>query len=627
MTALQPLLEAETVILRAPAQVWSSPSGAIGERPIHGAYLSDTRFLSHLAIRFDGRAAETIATDRRGADSVDFVGVLRHLDDGGADPRVRVRERRTVTIDGLEESVTVTSGLGHPVSIAVQVRIRADLARMDDIKSGAPTALTGIRRDAGAAAWGDGGVTARLVSDARLSVDGAGLELAWTLEVPANGERTVSWQIAAQDAHTVVGPAVTPPDWAWPDATGDPFLDAWLDQAADDLAALRMSTVAQPEFTFLAAGAPWFFTLFGRDSLWAAKFLAPLGGSLAADTLRVLASMQGTRVDSISAEQPGKIPHELRRYTQRLGPGAVTLPPLYYGTIDATALWITLLCDAADLGMPEPEVRALLPNLNAALAWLRDYGDEDGDGLLEYVNRDSNGLSNQGWKDSGDSVQWADGSLATAPIALCEVQAYAYEAATRGADLLERLGMPGTEWRHWAERLRERFAESFWVDDPAGAYPAIALDADKRPVDSLTSNIGHLLGTGLLDAGQSALVAARLVSPELSSGFGLRTMSTAAAGYWPLSYHGGSVWAHDTAIAIRGLVRAGFPAEALQLCDGLIAAASSFGFRMPELHSGDASVDLARAVPYPAACRPQAWSAAAAVVVFSARQEIGERTS
>ena len=627
MTGLQPLLDAETVVLRAPAQAWSTPSGAMGERPIHGAYISDTRLLSQLAVLFDGRTAENIATQPRGADTVDFIGVLRHLDDGSADPRVVVRQRRRIVADGLEESVSIESGLAHAISIDVRVRIGADLAQMDAIKSGSPSAPVDIRIVDGAAHWGSGGVTVQLRTDGTLTTGDQGLDVAWRLDIPARGELTVSWRITAQDALAVVGAPLSPPDWAWPPATGDATLDAWLDQAGADLTALRMSTVAQPGMSFLAAGAPWFFTLFGRDSLWAARLLVPLGGSLAGDTLRVLAALQGTAVDEPSAEQPGKILHELRRHSQLLGQEGLTLPPLYYGTIDATALWIALLCDAADFGMPESDVRELLPNLEAALRWMRDYGDADGDGLLEYVNLDRSGLSNQGWKDSGDSVQWADGSLATAPIALCEVQGYAYEAATRGADLLERFGRPGDEWRAWAERLRERFTESFWIDDPAGAYPAIALDADKRAVDSLTSNIGHLLGTGLLDADQSARVASRLVSPELSSGFGLRTLSTSSAGYWPLSYHGGSVWAHDTAIAIRGLARSGFAAEALHLCDGLLATAATFDFRMPELYSGDASANTRHAISYPAACRPQAWSAAAAVAVYTARQELAGFTT
>jgi glycogen debranching enzyme len=329
--------------------------------------------------------------------------------------------------------------------------------------------------------------------------------------------------------------------------------------------------------------------------------------------------MQGNVDNPATSEQPGKIMHELRRGVLNLPSHGISLPPLYYGTVDATPLWICLLHDAQAWSMPDSEIEALLPNLTAALEWMRDFGDADGDGLLEYIDTTGQGLTNQGWKDSGDSVQWRSGALATAPIALCEVQAYAYEAATLGADLLERFGRPTTGWRTWAERLKARFNESYWIDDPTGAYPAIALDADKRPVDSLTSNIGHLLGTGLLDAKQSELVANRLVSPELNSGFGLRTMSTNSAGYWPLSYHGGSVWAHDTAIAIRGLTAAGLPDAAAELAEGLLAAAASFDYRMPELHSGDAATRFARAVPYPAACRPQAWSAAAAIAVYSSK--------
>jgi glycogen debranching enzyme len=215
-------------------------------------------------------------------------------------------------------------------------------------------------------------------------------------------------------------------------------------------------------------------------------------------------------------------------------------------------------------------------------------------------------------------VQWRDGTLAEGPIALCEVQAYAYEAATHGADLLEHFGEPGGEWRNWATSLKARFDASFWIADPDGAYPAIALDAQKRAVDTVTSNLGHLLGTGLLDERQSGLVARRLGSPELDSGYGLRTMSTASSGYWPLSYHGGSVWTHDTAIAILGLAREGHRDVADALSRGLLAAASGFEYRVPELHSGDAADAIPSPVPYPAACRPQAWSAAAAVAVLTA---------
>src|SRR5690606_22743543 len=186
------------------------------------------------------------------------------------------------------------------------------------------------------------------------------------------------------------------------------------------------------------------------------------------------------------------------------------------------------------------------------------------------------GLANQGWKDSGDSVQWRDGALARGPIALCEVQAYAYEAAMHGADLLDAFGRDGAAWRTWAARLRAAFDTRFWIDDPSGAYPAIALDADKRPVDTVTSNLGHLLGTGLVEGERAASIASRLGSPQLDSGFGLRTMSTDSAGYWPLSYHGGTVWTHDTAIAITGLRAQGFDEVAGSLAEGLLRAAVGF---------------------------------------------------
>jgi glycogen debranching enzyme len=614
----QPFLNEATIVLRAPTQAWSGGSGAIGGEPIDGIYYSDTRIVGSLDVRFDGRRGESIATVPRGPDTVDFVSVLRHLDDGTPDPRVRAVHTRHATATGVDETITVSSGLTRSIETEVIVLLAADLAGMDGVKSGARADPVDIEILGDRAAWGNESVTAELQTDARLRRVGTQLELRWTVVVPPGTEAAVGWAVVARDASAVVTAALRSADWSVPTASrGDDRLDRWVAQALADLDALRMTTVADPASVFLAAGAPWFFTLFGRDSIWAARFLAPLGGTLAADTLRVLAGMQGTRDDPSTSEQPGKIMHELRRAQLRLPAHGISLPPLYYGTVDATPLWICLLHDAHAWGMPDSQVEALLPNLIAALEWMRDYGDADGDGFLEYVDTTGRGLTNQGWKDSGDSVQWRTGALAKAPIALCEVQAYAYEAARHGADLLERFDRPADEWRGWAARLKTRFHETFWVDDPAGAYPAIALDADKRAVNSLTSNIGHLLGTGLLDERQSELVAARLVSPQLSSGFGLRTMSTDSAGYWPLSYHGGSVWAHDTAIAIRGLTAAGFADAAAELSDGLLAAAASFDYRMPELHSGDSAARFARAVPYPAACRPQAWSAAAAIAVYS----------
>jgi glycogen debranching enzyme len=440
--------------------------------------------------------------------------------------------------------------------------------------------------------------------------------MSWLVEVPARGSATVGFEITASDAAAIVSAAPAGAPWAAPALDGaDDRLTRWVTRALDDLDALRLVSDRSAGDQFLAAGAPWFFTLFGRDAIWAARMLLPLGPAMAAGTLRLLAALQGSESVPATAEQPGKIMHELRRSATAHGED-LSLPPLYYGTVDATPLWVCLLADAADAGLPEDEVRALLPHLEAALRWMRDFGDSDGDGLLEYVDETGHGLSNQGWKDSGDSVQWRDGSLAEGPIALCEVQAYAFEAAKRGADLLERFGGDGEPWRAWALRLAERFRETFWIEDPAGAYPAIALDAAKRPVDTLTSNIGHLLGTGILDAEGVDVVARRLVGPDMLSGFGIRTLSTQAAGYSPTGYHVGSVWPHDTAICLAGLAAEGRP-ETGPVADALLAALAAFEGRPPELFAGDARTSQPAPLPYPAACRPQAWSAASAISLVS----------
>jgi glycogen debranching enzyme len=387
----------------------------------------------------------------------------------------------------------------------------------------------------------------------------------------------------------------------------DPRLSALLEQSLDDLAALRLGTMDQPVETFLAAGAPWFCTLFGRDSIWAARLLLPLGTELAGSTLRVLAARQGTGLDAETAEAPGKILHELRR-------NGLLFPSEYYGSIDATPLWVCLLHDAWRWGLPDDQVEALLPHAEAALNWLAGDADPDGDGFLEYLDVTGRGLANQGWKDSGDAIRFADGRQAKPPIALCEVQGYAHEAATKGAALLAAFGRAGADrWLDYASGLADRFRARFWVEDETGAYPAVALDADKRPVDALTSNIGHLVGSGMLTDAEIATIAARLVRPDMSSGFGLRTMSSAAVGYSPLSYHCGSVWPHDTVIVAQALASAGQTVAAAELVRGLLRAAPAFDYRLPELYGGDGAADLVRPAAYPAACHPQAWAAAAGV--------------
>ena len=619
---LQPLLHNSAVLLAAPSQAWSANNGDMFGHGIQGFYHSDVRVLSGIDLNVGGESAEHIATTTLGPASTTFTSLARHIDDHTADPRVRIDRERSIAPGSLVENLVLTNALSEPLTTTISVSVRADFNDMQTVKAG----LGDDQMDIATRVSGD---TVSFAKDSLVAVltapgatvegTGSSVTFSWDVAVPGRASVSVSWRAEVHDEASVVSGAGNSSAWsAVKIVSGDSRLSSWVHAAVKDLQSLRMVTKDHPDDVFLAAGAPWFFTLFGRDSIWAARMLLPLGTETAASTLRVLAALQGTREVNQTAEQPGKIMHELRAKTLTIPGEGVSLPPLYYGTVDATALWITLLHDAWKWGMPDAEVKELLPHLEAALAWLRDFSDSDGDGLIEYADTTGHGLANQGWKDSGDSIQWRDGSLAEGPIALCEVQAYAYEAAMGGAALLEHFGYPGQVWRSWATDLKARFNEAFWIDSPDGAYPAVALDATKQKVDTVTSNIGHLLGTGILDAAQAELVARRLVSPEMNSGFGLRTMSTDSAGYWPLSYHGGSVWAHDTAIAISGLTREGFHREAAELAEGLLNAAEGFGYRMPELHSGDSSATTSSPIPYPASCQPQAWSAAASVGVLSA---------
>jgi hypothetical protein len=559
---------------------------------------ADVRVLSLAVLTVGGTEPAPIGSGLDGARSAWFVAVPRALGDDIVDPTVRIERERTVAPGEVSERIRVVSFADSGVDTELVLTVAADLASLGEIKAARARQPVPLTPGRDGLSWGDGALAVTLTAPgAELACDRAACvaTLRWPVRLDGRGARVLSWRLTVTDpAASVIAAPGGAPRTARVTAD-DPRLTELVGRSLADAAALRMTLPGRPGDVFLAAGAPWYFTLFGRDSIWAARLLLPFGWQLAAGTLRTLAACQGSKLDPETAEAPGKIPHELRRGGS-----------LYYGTIDATPLWICLLRDAWRWGMPASQVRALLPALRAALECISRYGDSDGDGLLEYIDQSGHGLSNQGWKDSGDSIRFADGRIANPPVALCEVQGYAYEAATAGAELLTAFGEPGADrWRAWAAGLAEAFRASFWLPD---GYPALALDAEKQPVDSLTSNIGHLLATGLLTEDEEALVAARLSGPDMDSGFGVRTMSASNAGYNPLSYHCGSVWSHDTAIVIRGLYRSGHGDAAARLADGLLSAAAAFDWRLPELFSGEDRGP----VPYPAACRPQAWSAAAA---------------
>ncbi len=379
------------------------------------------------------------------------------------------------------------------------------------------------------------------------------------------------WQAVLTDDDDAVV-AARPPASRPPRTGPAGALGLLLDNSLDEVAGLRLATRQLPDAPFIAAGAPWYFTLFGRDSLWAARLLLPLDtgldNGLAAGTLRALAAFQGTRTDAAAAEEPGKILHELRSKELVLESQGLRLPPVYFGAVDSTPLWLCLLGELWRAGRDDDAVRSLLPNAARAAEWLLAAGTPGTDaaagnsGFLSYRDATGHGLSNQGWKDSRDAMQFRDGRQAEGPIALSEVQGYAYQAAMETAELFDAFGEPGGQaLRDFAAALRLRFRERFWVEDDGGPFPAMALDGHGVPLDIPGSNMGHLLGTGILDAAEARIVADRLVSPELFSGYGVHTISRRAAGFWPFSYHCGSVWSHDTAIAIRGLLADGFIAE------------------------------------------------------------------
>lgn len=623
MTHRQPFLHDLNVLLAAPMQAWSGHDGQLRPGGAQGIYCADTRVIDQAVLLVGGEEPEMVGISLAEGGTASFQALVRSVGAEGSDPLVRLTRTRTVAAGSVTEQIVLSSDLSHDVTAVVELVLGSDFSPLEMVKSG--VASFPVRPAERAGAWhaAAAGVASEITAPgAAVTPDAHLLRLRWELSVPARGTAAAGWSVRAGDSEAPVIAARQPAPAGLRVRAGDRRLTALAERAMADLNGLRMATADAPDDVFLAAGAPWFFTLFGRDSLIAARMLLPVDPGLAAGTLRTLAARQGTRNDAETAEQPGKILHELRRGELRFPEGSdhegLALPPVYFGTVDATLLWISLLHDAWKWGMPAGEVEALLGNLDRALCWLKDWADADADGFLEYIDETGHGLANQGWKDSGDSIRWNDGSLATGPIALAEVQGYAYEAAVQAADILDAFGRPGgAEWRGYAEDLAGKFRASFWCSDELGPYPAIALDRDKRAVDGVASNMGHLLGTGILNADESAVVVQRLMHDSMFSGFGVRTLNTGNEGYWPLRYHAGSVWTHDTAVILQGMAKAGYSAEAARLAAALLDAAEVFGYRLPELFSGD-TAEQGGPLPYPASCRPQAWAAASVVPVMLA---------
>ena len=609
MTSLDDLV----TLVRAPAFALSEQDGSI-DGDLTGLYVDDRRVLSRCTLSLTSPVGFQVPT----ADTATFLS---------SDDSTNVRRTRRLVPDGMVETIELAATAA--VSVDVSLSLACDLADVPTVKADWPTTPVAPSVSEDAVVFARDGVSVRVslvarpaASDWECAVprsrpDEAVIRGTVELEAGERVELDVTVVVSAP-ARAVVGPA-GPPPWAAPPVPTDPRLAALVARSMQDLDVLRLSDPTFPDDQFVGAGTPWYLTLFGRDSLWTARMLLPLGTDLALGTLRALARRRGRRTDARAVEEPGKILHELRAEELAhaeggLGSTGMVLPPVYYGTVDATPLWVCLLHDAWRAGLAETAVEELLPALEDTLGWVRSSMDPRG--FLTYLGS-SGGLANQGWKDSPPAVQFADGRLAEGPIALCEVQAYAVEALRGGAALLDAFGRSGgDEHRAAADRVVDSFRSHFWVSDERGSFPAIALDGSGAAVDTLTSNIGHLLGTGLLSPSEESVVASRLL--ELSSGYGLRTLVDTAGGYDPLSYHYGSVWTHDTAIAILGLARTGTAPEVLSvLAEGLLAAAEHFAWSLPELYGGQPAVD-GPPTPYPQSCRPQAWAAASAIALLAA---------
>ncbi len=613
-------------------------SGDIHGHGPFGLFMRDTRVLSFFGLSIDGSPVQPLAVASNGPFSATFAGRIddRHL----ADSSIAVLQRRHVG-RGLREDLEIRNHGDDPLRLSVELSVAADFESLFDVKAGREHTSTGVRFAAT-----PGGVD--LIApdrDPACAVDTTSV----TCSTPPDSTRLgiLSWDVTIDPgdrwtncivvAIVVDGQRVEPSyacgrpveeaipvdrlrTWTREVATidsGDPRLERAVRRASDDLGALRIFDPDHPERVVVAAGAPWFMTLFGRDSILASWMALLLGPELATGVLLELADSQGQKVDPTTEEEPGRILHEVRfdPASARLLGGSNT----YFGTIDATPLFVMLAAELARWTGMTGAIVELMPAIDRAMEWITAFGDRDGDGFVEYERIGSTGLENQGWKDSWDGIRYGDGRVARGSIALCEVQGYVYAAYRGRAALGRALGEEQRsidEHDHAAAELARHFDERFWLEE-RGCY-AVGLDGAKTPIDSLTSNIGHLLWTGIVPPDRAARLADHLVSEALFSGWGLRTLAADNPGYNPLSYHCGSVWPHDTAIAIAGLARYGFDDHAQALTDSLLEASSHSGGRLPELFAGFGHDDVALPVPYPASCSPQAWAAAAPLLVARA---------
>ena len=588
----------------------------------HGLFADDTRFLSRLELTIDGKRPMLLSSG-----SVEYFSAAYFLRNPLTDrlplDSVLIKRERFVG-NGMQDHIELTNETTETLELRLELAVAADFADIISVKQwdfslGDPKHAQPLPSPVAAAydeqhnrlmlVDTDGLIRTQVIFSERGDTNGSGMGYditlapreTWSMRVDVglgtDGIRApdvVERQFGEERAR--VGESVA----AW-ELRVPQIRASWDDlrqtfgQSVNDLAALRMRTADDAGHGNLpAAGMPWFMTVFGRDTVITCLQTLLFGPELARSALRELVALQATEIDPSRDAEPGKIVHEVRR-----GKCATKWFDRYYGTADATPLFLVLLSETWRWTDDTELVHELREPALAALRWIDEFGDRDGDGFVEYERRTGRGLENQSWKDSGDSQRFHDGRFAQAPIAPCEVQGYVYDAKRRMAELAREVwGDPALSDRleEEAERLRSRFDAAYWVEERGGYY-ALALDAEKNRVDSLCSNIGHLLWSDIVPPARVDAVVNALMGDDLWSGWGVRTMSNAEAAYSPLSYHNGTVWPHD---AVRSM----------------LDAAGSFSYQLPEVFAGLSRTESPFPIAYPTAARPQAWAAGTPVLLL-----------
>ncbi len=603
-----------------------------------GLFAWDTRFLSRWLLTVDGQRPNVLSTD-----DLDYFYVQFFLVPGTGtvyvDSDLSIIRKRAVG-NGFHEEVTILNHKDKPVDLKVRMEAAADFADLFEVKDAlkkkgefyqrieSDRLVLGYRREAFTReTW--------IISSAKADIDEHGLSFA--VHIEPHGEWTTSLEVVTvlvgfgenheeatgghggPQARSEMKRSLEKLGEALPRLSCDwPSLQVTYRRSLVDLAALRFFPLTLPGQALPAAGLPWFMTLFGRDSMTVSYQALPFTSAFAETTLQALAQLQGTRVDDFRDEEPGKIMHEMRFGEMTAFEERPHSP--YYGTADATPFFLILLDEVERWTGNVTLVRQLEMEARAALTWIDTYGDRNGDGYVEYSRRNTEtGLENQCWKDSWNSILFADGTLSRLPRATCEIQGYVYDAKMRCARLARSLWQDpelANRLEQEAAELKRRFNQDFWLADRE--FFALAIDGDGRKVDSLTSNIGHLLWSGIVDEDKAEAVVHHLMGPKLYSGWGVRTMAEGEGGYNPIGYHLGTVWPHDNAFIAMGLRRYGYREEAARVAMGMLEAATYFKGRLPEAFAGYPRQRTEFPVEYPTACSPQAWASGAPLLLLRA---------